>query len=396
MTALITMQKGEKKQIVAESPLVTSAATPGTSVVISTMTASDKTDSSAGSAASTETAELELLDFDHVIHVVNGGSIVKRVISCPEETRNDKNTPVFETVVTVDLEGSIEASGEVFDKKTHVQYRVGEGELGLGLERAIRTMHKGEKAAFNILPPWTDKITDNPGKVDLKTTPLRYVVYLSDFENAKSPFDYKTFEEHVEQATVRKDQGNKAHEAHNYRLAITKYTKAQFILELLKEPTPEQEEAIKQLKVVLALNLAASNLKLEEYEKVKFHCSAALQLDPVNVKGLYRRASACVALQLWEQAHKDTQKLLEIKPDDTLAKHLMKRILQKFQVDDKQQRETYQRIFAKLEEPTTPALYQDVHNSRELREKAKRTNYKWIGLGILTLLVLVLAVLFAL
>lgn len=337
---------------------------------------------------------IELKDFEEIEHVAKGGSIVKRRLYCPEETKDDKHTPVFETTVVVNLKGRLEEADKdkFFDSREHFSFRVGEGEVPLGLERAIRTMHRGEKAEFVFLPPWTSKMVEEK-KGEFSSGAVVYIVELESFKDAKSPFECKTNEENVKEALLRKEQGNAAHEAKNFALAITKYTKAQLYLELVKDVEGQEEHDLNALKVLLWLNLAACNLKLESYEKVKLHCTSALEIDPKNVKGLYRRASACVALNLWDDAYKDVTLLLEIDPQNSLAKHLLSRIQHKFKADSIEQQQTYRRIFEKLESPNEKPLYHDIKPSTSSsNEKKNSTNNPYIFLALAVLLIIILAI----
>lgn len=355
------MKIGEKK-LVSNGTRNSAQSSEASSLVTSTEDESKSIASSLGSSvvSADSERELELLEVDKFEHVANGGSILKRRLFCPEESVNDKHTPVFETEVVVDMIGRVEATNEVFDKRLSASFRVGEGELGLGMEKAIRTMHRGEKAEFTFLPPWPISLCTSPSisGLDLKTTPVVYTVELKSFVDSKTPFECHTYEDHLREADLRREQGNKAHEAKKFTLAITKWTKGQLYLEQFNNfSTPEQERTYADLKVLLALNLAAANLKLEEYDKVVLHCTNALEIEPRNAKGLYRRSSAYIALNKYEPARKDLVLLLELEPEDVVAKHMMKRVEAKFAKDAEDERLTYQRIFTALEEPNTKPLY---------------------------------------
>jgi tetratricopeptide (TPR) repeat protein len=359
---LPTMAVGDRKRLDAKTSVPDHP-----SLVIardsSSDTATDKKPSNQTGPTWDPSDEVELMEVEEVEHVVSGGSIVKRIISCPDETRNDRHTPVFETVVKLDMIGRLEDTDEIFDKRLDAEFRIGEGELGMGMEKAVRTMHRGEKSSFTFLPPWPVSLCANPliPVPDLKNSVVVYEVHLKSFVDAKNPFECKTYEENLQEAILRKDSGNRAHEAKLFTLAITKYTKAQFFLEQYGTDfeSDEQRATYDQLKATLALNLAASNLKLEQYEKVKLHCTNALELEPNNVKGLYRRASAHVALKDFESAKKDLSALLALEPENALAKHLMKRVEAKFAQDAIDERKIYQQMFAKMDDPKEQPLWKE-------------------------------------
>ena len=52
---------------------------------------------------------------------------------------------------------------------------------------------------------------------------------------------------------------------------------------------PEDMVAARDLRLSLALNLAAVSLKLEEWGKAAAYASKALDVDPDNLKAIYRR-----------------------------------------------------------------------------------------------------------
>lgn len=69
------------------------------------------------------------------------------------------------------------------------------------------------------------------------------------------------------------------------------------------------------------LNLAMVHLKLEQYTDVVKNCDSALEIDPTNCKGLFRRGSAYSGLKEFEKAIADIERLLEIEPENKAAKN---------------------------------------------------------------------------
>jgi FK506-binding protein 4/5 len=56
--------------------------------------------------------------------------------------------------------------------------------------------------------------------------------------------------------------------------------------------TPEEQQAIKQIKLNTYLNIAACNIKNKSYTEAVLACEEALKIDPKNLRALYRRARA--------------------------------------------------------------------------------------------------------
>uniref|UniRef100_A0A7S1J1X4 peptidylprolyl isomerase n=1 Tax=Eutreptiella gymnastica TaxID=73025 RepID=A0A7S1J1X4_9EUGL len=89
--------------------------------------------------------------------------------------------------------------------------------------------------------------------------------------------------------------------------------------------TQEEFEAAKKLAVILDLNAAQAALKAKEPLRTVFHCTSALELDPTNVKGLYRRAMGHMETLAVEEAQADLEQAHYLDPDnETVAAALRK------------------------------------------------------------------------
>mmetsp|Transcript_27555 Transcript_27555/g.54008 ORF Transcript_27555/g.54008 Transcript_27555/m.54008 type:complete len:472 (+) Transcript_27555:71-1486(+) len=103
---------------------------------------------------------------------------------------------------------------------------------------------------------------------------------------------------------------------------------------------PEEAEQHRRLRLSCCLNLAACKQKLAKYDEVVLACDTALQLDPTNVKALYRRAEARV------RPSKSTAYDLDLAVGDLAKAHeyepknqVVERLLVKLRAERKVQRE---------------------------------------------------------
>ena len=62
--------------------------------------------------------------------------------------------------------------------------------------------------------------------------------------------------------------------------------------------SPEEKEAIRQLKISCLLNISLCQLKLKDFPLVIKACNEAIELDSENVKALFRRSQVVVELSL--------------------------------------------------------------------------------------------------
>lgn len=102
--------------------------------------------------------------------------------------------------------------------------------------------------------------------------------------------------------------------------ACRRYKKAERYFNFFNNKIRTIEDRIKleQFQLMNSLNLAASLLKLEDYENVLFACNLALGLDPTNTKALFRRGQAHHKLKNYELAIADLSQALQQIPSDKL------------------------------------------------------------------------------
>ncbi|KAF2897751.1 hypothetical protein ILUMI_08414 [Ignelater luminosus] len=92
---------------------------------------------------------------------------------------------------------------------------------------------------------------------------------------------------------------------------------------------PEEVDGIKvevldQLKAMLYNNLAACYLKHCDYETVLTLCPKVLQLDPNNIKALYKQAVAKCGTHDYEGSQKILLELLRLDPENKAASDKLK------------------------------------------------------------------------
>lgn len=84
-----------------------------------------------------------------------------------------------------------------------------------------------------------------------------------------------------------------------------------------------------QSRLLCRLNLAACLLALRLWAGADKACSHVLEVDPRNVKALYRRAQALIGLRRLARAELDVTAALKLRPGDKLLEDLRQRLLRK-------------------------------------------------------------------
>ena len=121
--------------------------------------------------------------------------------------------------------------------------------------------------------------------------------------------------EKLDSVTVLKNEGNQLYVKKHLKEAAEKYAEALGRLEQLilrEKPQDEEWTCLRKQKVPLLLNFSQCKLSLEEYYPVIEHCSEVLEIEPDNVKALYRRAKAHKGAWNPNESKTDFTKVLEL------------------------------------------------------------------------------------
>ncbi|KAJ6680390.1 PEPTIDYLPROLYL ISOMERASE [Salix purpurea] len=292
---------------------------------------------------------LELLSWKTVSDVMKDKKVMKKTLKEGEGYER----PDDGTVVQVKLIGKRE-DGTIFVKKGHeeeppFEFKIDEEQVIDGLDRAVKTMKKGEVALVTIQPEYAFGRSES--QQDLATVPVNATVYyeveMISFTKEKESWDMNT-QEKIEAAGKKKEEGNAWFKAGKYERASRRYEQAAKFIEYDSSFTDEEKQQSKVLKISCKLNNAACKLKLKDYKEAEKLCSKVLELDGRNVKALYRRAQAYIQLVDLDLAETDIKRALEIDPDNRDVKLEYKILKDKVREYNKKEAQFYSNIFAKM------------------------------------------------
>ncbi|XP_018106372.1 uncharacterized protein LOC431968 isoform X1 [Xenopus laevis] len=191
-------------------------------------------------------------------------------------------------------------NGRVFDER-ELKFEVGEGEsIGIppGVETAIQQMEKGEEAVLYLKPKYGFSMTGSEKYQIPPGAELQYDIRLKSFEKAKESWEMNA-EEKLEQGCLVKERG-------------TQYFKA-------------------------------------------------LERDPSNEKGLFRRGEAYMCSNDLELARDDFAKVLQLYPANRAARAQLGQCQIRIRQQTEREKKIYANMFQRLAEkeikevPTTPS-----------------------------------------
>uniref|UniRef100_A0A663DQX4 Uncharacterized protein n=1 Tax=Aquila chrysaetos chrysaetos TaxID=223781 RepID=A0A663DQX4_AQUCH len=114
-------------------------------------------------------------------------------------------------------------------------------------------------------------------------------------------------------ATREKEKGNEAFASGDYMEAVIYYTRSISVI-----PTAAAYN-----------NKAQAEIKLQDWDSALQDCEKVLDMEPVNVKALMRRATVHNQLQNYQIAVEDLNKVLCVEPENTIAKKYLLEIEKK-------------------------------------------------------------------
>ncbi|KAI0225055.1 Aryl-hydrocarbon-interacting protein-like 1 [Lamellibrachia satsuma] len=199
--------------------------------------------------------------------------------------------------------------------------------------KSLRDIHHGKHSSHNHCCGMTlkehglgyedlDKLMKNP-------QPLEFILELLTVEIAgEFRKEIWAMDEGEKLAVLPKlrEEGNSLYKEGAYEKAAAKYAEAIGVLEqlLLKEkPGDEDWTSLDKEKIPFLLNYSQCHLLLGNYYAVIEHTTEVITKDPGNVKALFRRARAHMAVWNPEDAMADLNRVLEL--DSSLERAVKKR-----------------------------------------------------------------------
>ncbi|XP_005610895.2 peptidyl-prolyl cis-trans isomerase FKBP4 [Equus przewalskii] len=315
--------------------------------------------------------EVELFEFrgEDLTEEEDGG-IIRRIRARGEGYAR----PNDGALVEVALEGYYK--DQLFDRR-EVHFEVGEGEnldLPCGLEKAIQRMEKGEHSIVYLKPSYA---FGSAGKEKFQIPPnaeLKYEVHLKSFEKAKESWEMNS-EEKLEQSTIVKERGTVYFKEGKYKQALLQYKKIVSWLEYESSFSDEDVQKAQALRLASHLNLAMCHLKLQAFSAAIESCNKALELDSNNEKGLFRRGEAHLAVNDFDLARADFQKVLQLYPSNKAAKAQLAICQQRIRKQLAREKKLYANMFERLAEEESKAKAAgaagDHHADTEVKEEQK-------------------------
>ncbi|KAF9413036.1 cytochrome P450 monooxygenase 9 [Podila epigama] len=254
------------------------------------------------------------------------------------------NSPTAKSKVNVHYVGTLLTTGEKFDssrdRSAPFNFKLGVGQVIKGWDQGVNTMKIGEIAELVCHPEFGYGEMGSPPKIPGNSY-LKFEVELLSFqESADTPVAKLAL------AQKKKELGNIDFKAGDNKKASQAYKEGADALEHLREFSNDQRKEAESLRATLLANLAAAYLKLKENSKAVDACKKSLELQPKNVKVVYRLSQAYLGLGEYNEARKIAQEGIEISSGDATFTSLLTLINSKEAAFKKQEKAAYSRMFS--------------------------------------------------
>lgn len=304
--------------------------------------------------------KLTLLAWRKIEDVFSDGTLVKKVLAEGEgweRPGEGANAVVKMSFSFPSKESSLLVPppvGEPLMVETAREFKVGDGVVIDGIDRAVQSMKLNESAEVYIHPKHAFKGAPTllPEALSSKgitpESPILVEITLTKFEKAKDVWSMK-FEEKVEEMKLRKKRGNELFKEGRYETAKKSYDRA---VNFFDSPTsdlkPDVKGQVNELLVQCHINLAMCVDKMGDVQKVLTHCKKALEIQPSNVKALYRQGCAFLAMDDYYNASSSLKYARELSPGNVDVLKKIKELKVKRVQQDAEDKKLFSNLFGRM------------------------------------------------
>ncbi|KAL9986993.1 hypothetical protein ACROYT_G001226 [Oculina patagonica] len=276
---------------------------------------------------------------DTWMDMLGNGLLKKRVLreGKGRDTRPDKGQRV-----TIQAAGRTE-DGTGVDWNSSLEFILGEGEVIQAFDLAIALMELDEVCELVTDPRYaygqTGKPEANPPiPPDAKLTYEIQLLAIRDGPNINTMSD----EDRMNIGEKKREMGNSLYTAGDYAGAINSYQRA---IKYLGSSTSKE---IQELRVKCWNNMAAAQLKIKAFTAAEKSCSQVLQVDPDNVKALFRKGKVLAASGDTDQALGLIKKADQLDPSNQTIRKELNRLRQLLASEKRSERSMYRRMVGDL------------------------------------------------
>ncbi|KAF2072343.1 hypothetical protein CYY_006338 [Polysphondylium violaceum] len=284
------------------------------------------------------------------VQLDSDGCLIKRVL---KEGYSD-TTPPPKSIVSILYEGYL-SNNNIFDSNVQQQnrspftFQLGTNSAIEAIEIAVATMKLGEEAEIVTtqrfgfgklgLPPFIPPNTTIIYKVQLLSIQLFEDIDNNTGISFNNSTSIDVFDIWIKKALKEKELGNQYFNSNNYKKAIRHYIKSIWLLNDPrlggvsfsgdKEQNDSNSSNSKQLKdllIVLYLNLASCNIKLQDGNRAIANCEKVAEMGGNTAKFYFKMGQAYSLNKQYESAKRCLVQAIRLEPNDKILRDELEKI----------------------------------------------------------------------
>ncbi|XP_033903120.3 peptidyl-prolyl cis-trans isomerase FKBP8-like [Acipenser ruthenus] len=270
----------------------------------------------------------DFFEFDDWLDITEDKLLRKKVLT---PGRGVCSQPKSGQEVTVKVQGMLE-DGTIIEKDPKLTFVIGDRDVNQALELCAPLMQKDEIALLITSAKYAYGQRGRDPDIPADAS-LLYELQLLEVRERPS-LQSLSASDCIRIGSQKRERGNYYFQREEYQDAFQSYSTALQVLSAPASaaPTPEHEE-LRGGRVKCLNNLAAVHIKLERYDDALETSSSVLELDPDNVKALFRKGKLLSDKGEFQEAMETLKKALKLEPS-TKAIHLELSKLVKKQTGD--------------------------------------------------------------
>lgn len=303
-------------------------------------------------------------DKDGYLDLLGNGLLRRKVV---EGDDIDDIKPYHGEIVTINTSGHLQ-DGTIIDTFTHFTFAVGEGDVIQAWDLGVMTTKVGQ--TIELITDSKYAYGELGRKPDIPSNAtITYTIKLLKKEEAPD-LNKLDMDQRLSMSEQKRERGNALFVRNDFPGAINSYNKAIKILESGSlQGSPEKLQSLADCRLKCCNNMAACQLKVEAYDAAILSCLSVLDLQPENVKALFRLGKAYTAKGATKNGIQYLQRALKLEPDSKVIKQEIRKLMQKINKETELEKDMYKKMMGTKTAPV------------EASSQTQSKSWKWAFAG---------------
>ncbi|XP_061191968.1 peptidyl-prolyl cis-trans isomerase FKBP8-like [Saccostrea echinata] len=276
---------------------------------------------------------------EEYLDILGNGSLKRKILKAAAP---DGKRPMTSDVVTIKVEGKLKDE-TVVDVNESLTFVLGDGDVIQAWDLAVALMEEGQIIELQTEARFA--YGEKGRKPDIP--PNSSVTYIIELIKKGYPLDYDSMSatERLKYGEQKKERGNFLFTREDYMSAIHSYTKAVQILDPATcSDSAENLQKLLESRLKCYNNMAACQLKTNAHDAAIKSCLNVLDVQPENVKALFRTGKGHAAKGETKEGLMYMRKAQKLEPDTKVINQEIMKLSKKLQAESQSEKNMYQKM----------------------------------------------------